>query len=290
MTTIATQLATKLVNETLKELYINVDHSFQDIIRVTYRYKDEPQEKDVSLTSAMEHDRTKPAEGEKIYGEVYAKLASSSPDKAKGPCNDSYVVELAVVNQPGGGWGRLLYYIAMHYAGENGLISDRVRSSSNAVATWNKLWNDSEIKKKLLDDFYDPKTPDEKDDCNLASSGKYSTEDSNKEKAKFSKSAHNWNYFLGGHRKETKGEYEELSDPNPERAKEYKEQKANKLNYTYISESREAISILADAGRLAYNGKFSPKKTTTISSINRPATPRPIEENHVFLYDILFGD
>lgn len=290
MTTIATQLATKLVNETTKELYINVDHSFQDIIRVTYRYKDEPEEKDVSLLSVMGLNSPKSVEGEKIYGEVYAKLASSSPEKAKGPCNDSYVVELAVVNQPGGGWGRLLYYVAMHYAGKNGLISDRVLSSSNAVATWNKLWNDSEIQKKSLDDVYNPKTPEKKDDCNLASSGTYSTEDTDAEKAKFSKSAHNWNYLLRGQKKEKKDEYEILSDPNLDRAKEYKEQKANKLNYTYISESRKAISILADAGRLAYNGKFSPKKTTTISSINPTTAPKPLEENHVFIYDILFGD
>ena len=99
---------------------------------------------------------------------------ASAISKAKGQCNDSYVVEYAVVNQPGGGWGRLLYYVAMHYVGENGLISDRVQSSVDAVATWNKLWNDTEIEKKPLDDFYDPKTPDKKDDCNLASSGKYS--------------------------------------------------------------------------------------------------------------------
>lgn len=290
MTTIATQLATKLVNETTKELYINVDHSFKDIIRVTYRYKDEPEEKDVSLFSVMGQNRPKPVEGEKIYGEVYAKLASSSPDKAKGPCNDSYVVELAVVNQPGGGWGRLLYYVAMHYAGKNGLISDRVLSSSDAVATWNKLWSDSEIEKKPLDDVYEPKTPEKQDDCNLASSGKYSTDDTHTEKAKFSKSAHNWNYLLRGQKKEKQDEYEILSDPNPEHAKEYKEQKANKLNYTYISESRKAISILADAGRLAYNGKFSPKKTTTISSVSPAIAPKPLEENHVFLYDILFGD
>jgi len=299
MTTIATQLATKLVNETPSNLYLDVEHIDNDLIFITYRYKNESLQS-VSLTDVMYRDKTKPTKVEKIKGELIARLATSSgqADKAKGSCNGSYVVEYVVVDPPGGGWGRLLYYVAMHFAKDKGLIADRIKSSGDAVATWNKLWNDPEINKtKQLDDVYDPKTPTRSDDCNLASSGVYNEkeDDKNLERKEYSRESHKWNPLLRGKKPDANEQDDEEYDKDPvaakERADKYKLEKASKVNYTYIADSKEAINILSNAGRIAYDGKFPQKPSATLASVTaRPDVPRPLEENHVFLYGILFGD
>jgi hypothetical protein len=292
MTQIATQLAKNFLRDTPSNLYINVEHLDSDIIHATFRYQGE-KFKDVSMIDMMFRDKTKPVQNQKLSGEVFAKFAKSNPEASKGSCRDAYVIEYAIVNIPGGGYGRLLYYVVMHYAASHGITADRVKSSSDAVGTWNKLWNDSEVQKLPLDDFFDPKTPDPNDDCNLASSGIYPQGKEHGEKAEHSKKAHDWNPYLKGHEGDDSDDSEEYEkDPvlKQEKAEQYKKQKASKLNYVYVAESRQAINILNDAGRLAYNGKFAPKPTKTVSSIVGRNVPKPLEENHVLIYNLLFGD
>ena len=116
------------------------------------------------------------------------------------------------------------------------------------------------------------------------------------EKGEHSEKAHDWNPRLKGYESHEEAEEDRYSE-NPksevereERGQEYKKQKASVLNYVYYGQSNEAISILNNAGKLSYNGKFAPKPSTTLASFRRKDIPRPLEENHVFLYDLLFGD
>jgi hypothetical protein len=295
MTRIATQLAKNLIAQTSQDLYIDVERIDKDIIHVSYRYKGKNKGYlRVGVFDMMNKNQENPKVPiSQLSGEIFARLAPSQAKVSKGPCNNSYVVEYAVTNIPGGGWGRLLYYIAMHYAGNNGLIADRIKSSSDAVVVWNKLWSDSEIEKRSLDNVYDPKTADPNDDCNLASSGIYSQEDGNLERAKHSKEAHDWNLYLQGKKnkkEDAEQEEDESDDPaaRQQRAEEYKKEKASKLNYTYISQSREAISLLNNAGKLAYNGKFAPKPAASLASSVK--APQAIREGHVLIYNLLFKD
>lgn len=296
MSQIATQIATDFVKNSAPDLYINVEHFGKDIIHVTFRYQNQ-KFLDVSIFDMMLRDKTKQTKPEKFSGELFAKLATSNPEASVGECRDAYVVEYAIVNEPGGGLGRLLYYIAMHYAGSHGITADRLKSSADAVGAWNKLYADSEIKKLPLDDVYDPKTPDSKDDCNLASSGIYPTGKEHGKKGEDSEKAHDWNPRLKGYESHEESNDDEYADipkiskvEREKRGQEYKKKKASVLNYVYYGESRQAINILNNAGKLAYNGKFAPKPSTTLSAMQKRNVPQALEENHVFLFDLLFGD
>jgi hypothetical protein len=289
MSAITTELANKLVSKTgeidTNNLYIDVEKVDNDHISVKYKYKGEKVSSASLMNAMFSGPSREQKKGSKIAGEVYATLATSEKGKknAKGPCNNAYIVEWAVVSVAGGGWGRLLYYVAMHFAGKNGITADRIKSSSSAVEVWNKLWSDADVEKLPLDDFFDPKTPNLNDDCNLASSGVYGEKPTDEEKGADSAEAHDWNPSLRGDKDTEKLSPEEKA----KRAKQYKEIKASKLNYVYRGESKEAINILANAGMLAINGQF-PKKQTVVANRSVPA-PKPLEEQ-VSLYGILFGD
>lgn len=298
MTKVATEIAKKIVNGTpeidTNNLYIDVERIDKDIISVSYRYKGQYKQSP-DLTDLMYGDKSKPTVNTKLTGEVFTRLATSTPKTSKGPCRNTYIVEYAAVNAPGGGWGRLLYYIAMHYAGKNGITADRVKSSSDAVAAWNKLWEDGEVKKLSLDDFHDPTTPDLSDDCNLASSGVYALLSGQADdKSIHSAEAHDWNKMLQGAKRKRPGEespeeQEESPEEKAQRAEKYKKEKASKLNYVYIADSREAINLLNDAGKLSYNGKFSPQKTALPTQQALIPQPIAIKENRILIYNLLFN-
>lgn len=295
MTQTATQIAKEFVKTSAPDLYLDVEHVDKDLISVTYRYRKE-KFINVSMFDMMFRKKSEEKKPNKFSGELVARLATSSKDDSKGACRNAYVVNYAVVNAPGGGLGRLLYYIVMHYAGASGITADRVKSSYDAVSAWNKLSSDSEVKKLPLDDFYNPKTPDLEDDCNLASSGIYPTGKEHGERGEHSKEAHDWNPRLKGY-ESNEEKTEELYGENPKSpvereklAKEYKAKKASVLNYVYYGESREAINILNNAGKLAYNGKFVPKPSVDLSLMQKRTVPQALEENGLFLYEFLFGD
>jgi hypothetical protein len=308
MTRIATELAQKIVAGTAEgidtaNLYIAVQKIDNDTITVEYGYKNE-QKIPVSLFGVMYGIDKKPVAGgqTKLSGEVIGRLATSKPETAKGECRSSYIVEYSVVNSPGG-WGRLLYYVLMHYAGNHGITADRVKSSGAAVSAWNRLWEDSEVNKLSLDDFYDPFTPEKSDDCNLASSGAYgekelekNAEAARKERALHSTEAHKWNRFLRGYEKAQEHEEdpdapEQTPEQRAERAEKYKKEKASKLNYVYVADSRDAVSILSDAGKLSFNGKFAPKQKTVAPTATRTNVPQPISLREEYsLFAMLYGD
>ena len=305
MTQKATELAKNLTKATdidINGLYIDIKRIDNDIITATYRYRNE--KKQTASLHDLIYNQKSQSKGGKLTGEASGILASSNMDASKGPCRNTYVIEYSVVNTPGGGWGRLLYYIIMHYAAEHGITPDRVKSSSSAVGTWNKLWADSEVEKLPLDDFFDPQTADPIDDCNLASSGVYgekeptSSDPKQAERYKQSKYAHDWNRMLRGDKKgvgdSVFDENEQPSSPEEmaSRAEKYKKEKASKLNYVYVADSREAIKILIDAGMIAFDGKFPPKLSVTNLPVQKtpvPKTIQPIRESHLSIYYLLFG-
>ena len=114
------------------------------------------------------------------------------------------------------------------------------------------------------------------------------------------RSAHDWNPRLKGYESNEESNTDEYysSDNTPkinkvereERGQEYKKKKASVLNYVYYGESRQAINILNNAGKLAYNNKFAPKPSTHLASMQKRNIPQALEENYVFLYEFLFGD
>ena len=138
MSQIATQIATDFVKNSAPDLYINVEHIDADIIHITFRYQKQ-KFLDVSMFDMMLRKKGEYKKPEKFSGELFAKLATSNKNASKGPCRDAYVVEYAIVNAPGGGLGRLLYYIAMHYAGSHGITADRLKSSADAVGAWTSI-------------------------------------------------------------------------------------------------------------------------------------------------------
>ena len=124
----------------------------------------------------------------------------------------------------------------------------------------------------------------------------YPTGKEHGEKGEHSEKAHDWNPRLKGYESHEESDADEYGEApkiskveREERGQEYKKKKASVLNYVYYGEAREAINILNNAGKLAYNGKFAPKPSATLSSMQARNVPQRLEENHVFLFDLLFG-
>jgi hypothetical protein len=216
MSGIAFELAKKLVDKAsdvnTNGLYISVTTAEDGFLFIDYKYSNEKENK-FSGSS------------QKLTGWVECAKPENFQD-AMGECLDSFIVKNTRVSVKGG-YGRLLYYIAMHFAGESGITPDRAMSSSDDVGAWNNLYNDSSVKKVALDDYKNPQTPPKRDDCNLASSGLYGDEESSK--------SYSWN--------------EKLSD------EEYRKMKASKLNYVYIGSFPEVINLLASNGKLYVDNK-----------------------------------
>lgn len=196
----------------------------------------------ISVSYEYDNKRSKPADfgnKKKLNGSVIAYAASMNKYKNLGPCFDAYIVDQSRVNKKGG-YGNLLYYLTMHFAGDKGIAADRILSSDQAVNSWNRLYDDSKVIKKPLDDFFDPRTLPPEDDCNLASSGIYSLtpEEPESVKLRHAYSSYSWN--------------DNLED------KEYREIKASKLNYVYVADSSDLIEYLTSINiPVAVNGEES---------------------------------
>lgn len=213
MTAIALGLAKNLVDSSINKEGLKINVTVGNYILVTYDYDDS-------------------IENPELYGVLQAVFAGDMPEEAQGPCRNAYIVKIANIDDSSKGkikgLGRLLYYIAMHFAEGDGITADRIRSSADAVGVWNNLFADSEVTKKPLDDYKNDQTPEKEDDCNLASSGVYSIkgfEDLNK--AADLSAATQWNPNLSG-----------------KQSAEYIEKKSSKLNYVYYGDSQDAIDFL----------------------------------------------
>jgi hypothetical protein len=239
MTTKAVSLAESLFGDVeTRNLFIKVEVDGQRI-SVSYEY---------------DNKRSQPADfgsKKKLNGSVIAYAASVNKDKNLGPCFDAYIVDQSRVNKKGG-YGNLLYYLTLHFAGDKGITADRILSSMEAVNSWNRLYADSEVVKKPLDDFYDPKTPPPEDDCNLASSGIYgdTTEEPESIKSRHAQSSYSWNASLADEK--------------------YRAIKGSKLNYVYVADSSDLIDYFTSINiPVAVNGKqpeFKDEPTLTLTS------------------------
>jgi hypothetical protein len=108
--------------------------------------------------------------GEKIEGRI--ELFSASP-KDDGACYGAFKIHFTEVKQKGGGWGALLYELALEYAStvkKTGLMADRRSTQPEAVRIWKRY---REQRKDVQQWFLDTKnnnfTPNKEDDnCNLS--------------------------------------------------------------------------------------------------------------------------
>lgn len=262
MTSKAVSLAKSLFKDVeTKNLFIKVETN-NKLLNISYEYH-----KGKNVEPANTSDKKKDI----LSGYIDAEVASGKPDKNLGECYGAYIIEKSEVNKPGG-HGRLLYYIAMHFAGDKGIAPDRILSSEFAVRAWNYLFDDPEVTKKLLDNFYEPhRTPETtEDDCNLASSGFYldnfkmsdlgeletdNPKDINLPKTVHSQSSYYWNLNLAD--------------------KEYRDIKASKLNYVYVADSSDLIEYLTSINiPVAVNGEEP--KFNLQSSIKESRKPKKI--------------
>ena len=245
MSKVALELAQNLVSgvpgvDTVN-LYISISFVDNELMFVEYKYKDKE-----TKTTGFYGDTQKGENGVLVTGDLEAQVAESN-DAAKGPCLGAFIIRSVSV-RPRGGWGRLLYYIAMHYSGRRGITSDKEKSSADAVGVWNKLFADSEVKRKVLDDINNPQTPEKEDDCNLSSSGIYGYEKS--------KTSYQWNPSLSyGDEKNVDPEQIPPEEERLKKGEEYRKIKASKLNYVYYGSMSETINLLARAGKLEVNGQ-----------------------------------
>lgn len=242
MSNVASNLVKNLIDGVqgidTQNLYINIDFVDNDLMFIEYRYKDKK-----TAVTGFRSDAQKGENGILVTGDLEAQLATSN-DGAKGQCWGAYIIRSVSV-RPQGGWGRLLYYIAMHFSGNKGITADREKSSASAVGAWNNLFGDNQVTKKPLDDIQNPITPSSEDDCNLASSGIYGMEKS--------KSSYEWNpMLLHGDSHEKSTEEDRL-----EKGEHYRKIKASKLNYVYYWQSPEIIEMLQKAGKLVINGQMN---------------------------------
>lgn len=264
MSAVALKLAKQMIDGIsgikTEGLYIKVIHQDSDLIFVEYQYAGKK-----AQTTGFNSAEVKSSEGVLVQGELEAELATGNKG-AKADCLDSFIIR-NVSARPQGGWGRLLYYIAMHYAGNHGITADREKSSGSAVGAWNNLASDSSVVRKQLDDFKSPTTPDTKDDCNLASSGIYGHENS--------RDSYEWNPMLS---------YGDERHINPDdiidgkvsekdrlaKGDEYRKTKASNLNFVYYHQIPDVVNMLTKAGKLFVD-----------------SDPKPMTES-ISLYKILF--
>jgi hypothetical protein len=242
MSEVFSSLASKLIkgSEGIDNdgLYINVDFVDEDLIFVDYRYKNKKGSRTGFYSSAEKGEQ-----GMRVLGELEAQAASTN-EGAKTNCLGAYIVR-NVSARPQGGWGRLLYYVAMHFASTKGvgITADRVKSSANAVSAWNNLYSDPSVRKELLDNYLEPTTQPIEDDCNLASSGIYGAEKS--------KDSYEWNPKL----QHGDSEESETEEKKTGKGEEYRKIKASKLNYVYKGSFPDIISQLIQTGKLHVGGQ-----------------------------------
>ena len=106
------------------------------------------------------------------YDEVRGSIQvySVDPDEV-GPCSNAFMVSWSGAT---GGYGPMLYDLAMEWATQNGggLIADRFSVSSEARAVWNYYLNNrSDIEIVQLDNAYSDLTDDLTDDCDQGVAG-----------------------------------------------------------------------------------------------------------------------
>jgi len=100
----------------------------------------------------------------------FVELASNAKAQKglkSGPCGGALQVTWA---ETIGGWGPLLYDVAMEYATERGggIFADRAEVSSEARHVWNYyLQNRGDVKGIQLDDMENTLTPEEADNCDM---------------------------------------------------------------------------------------------------------------------------
>jgi len=227
---------------------------FRDVETRNLYIKVEVDKQRISVSYQYDSKRSQPADfgsKKKLNGSVIGYAASVNKDKSLGLCHNAYIIDQSLVNKKGG-YGNLLYYLTMHFSESNGITADRVLSSADAVNSWNRLYDDPEVTKKLLDDFHDPKTPPIEDDCNLASSGVYGNNPKESEtlKTKHTQSSYSWNASLADEK--------------------YKITKASKLNYVYVANSSDLIDFFASINiPVAVNGEqpnFKDEPSPTVTS------------------------
>lgn len=98
---------------------------------------------------------------------VAGTLRSNKDPDFLGPCNNGFVVGNARVRPEyrGTGVGALMYDVMLELAGDDGVTSDRVSVSEDAVRIWNYFYKSSDYTKKPLDNEGGEYTSDPIDDC-----------------------------------------------------------------------------------------------------------------------------
>ena len=109
------------------------------------------------------------AEGEELFkgeGPIYGHVEAYLPASDTGPCLGAFIVRHAIAT---GGFGPLLYDLAMEAAGKRGLTADRKKVSPSALRVWDYYMNSRpDVRTEQLDhspgaDEHLTRTP--KDDC-----------------------------------------------------------------------------------------------------------------------------
>ena len=114
-----------------------------------------------------------------IFGRIFGELwISQWGDKSGGGtggglCTSAFEVRSS---RASGGWGPILYDLAMEYATKNGsgLMSDRQGVSEDAYLVWKRYMDErDDVEKIQLDDLINTLTPEEKDNCAQLSSQRW---------------------------------------------------------------------------------------------------------------------
>jgi len=103
---------------------------------------------------------------EKKIGQVWADQPERKGDA--GPCSGAWEV---VESKAPGGWGPMLYDIAMEFVGSDGLMADRGTVSDDAYGIWAYYDNRGDIKAFQLDNLENDLTPTKQDNCMQAMAG-----------------------------------------------------------------------------------------------------------------------
>lgn len=118
-------------------------------------------------TGGSRYEDVKLQNGNTITGELRTKQPSQTND---GPCLTARKIDWVRVSPTGGGWGALLYEIALESVKKNNsyLMPDRWSTQPEAVNIWKKFMSREDIEKIPLDTLYNNFTPNNNEDnCNL---------------------------------------------------------------------------------------------------------------------------
>tara|TARA_Y100000310_G_scaffold316399_1_gene368061 strand:- start:486 stop:1100 length:615 start_codon:yes stop_codon:yes gene_type:complete len=105
-----------------------------------------------------------------------SKPLSKFPEHELGPCAGAWEVVNASAPH---GWGPMLYDIAMEYAGQAGLMSDRGTVSSDALGIWAYYDKRGDVTAFQLDNPANDLTPDIEDNCLQNAAEEYSSDSTN---------------------------------------------------------------------------------------------------------------